>query len=156
MSAPGFDISAILRLLPHRYPFLLIDRILEVEPGERIRAIKNLTINEQVFQGHFPGTPIFPGVLILEALAQASGLLAFNTPGVCPDQEERPSLFMLVGIDRARFKKPVVPGDCLVLDVQVLRQRRNYTTFDAVASVEDEAVASAEIMCMFKDRPTSS
>ena len=150
MSGP-FDVREIRRLLPHRYPFQLVDRVLEVEPGVRIRALKNVTANEPHFPGHFPDTPIYPGVLILECLAQASGLLAFKSPGMCPAPGERERLFMLVGVDRARFKRPVVPGDQLLLEVSVLRGRSNYTTFAAAASVDGEAAASADIMCMFKE-----
>ena len=148
----GFGVREIQRLLPHRYPFLLVDRVLELEPGKRIRAVKNVSVNEPCFQGHFPGLPIFPGVLILETLAQASGLLVFKAPELCPQQD---SLYMLVGVDRARFKRPVEPGDRLLLDVKLKRMRQNCATFDAAASVDDEIAASAEIMCMFKPLPES-
>ena len=148
----GFGVREIQRLLPHRYPFLLVDRVLELEPGKRIRAVKNVSVNEPCFQGHFPGLPIFPGVLILETLAQASGLLVFKAPELCPQQD---SLYMLVGVDRARFKRPVEPGDRLLLDVKLKRMRQNCATFDAAASVDDETAASAEIMCMFKPLPES-
>ena len=143
----GFGVREIQRLLPHRYPFLLVDRVLEMEPGKRVRAIKNVSVNEPCFQGHFPGLPIFPGVLILETLAQASGLLVFKAPELRPKQD---SLYMLVGVDRARFKRPVEPGDQLLLEVQLKRMRQNCATFDATASVDGETAASAEIMCMFK------
>ena len=148
----GFGVREIQRLLPHRYPFLLVDRVLELEPGKRIQAVKNVSVDEPCFQGHFPGLPIFPGVLILETLAQASGLLVFKAPELCPQQD---SLYMLVGVDRARFKRPVEPGDRLLLDVKLKRMRQNCATFDAAASVDDETAASAEIMCMFKPLPES-
>ena len=148
----GFGVREIQRLLPHRYPFLLVDRVLEMEPGKRVLAVKNVSVDEPCFQGHFPGLPIFPGVLILETLAQASGLLVFKAPELCPQQD---SLYMLVGVDRARFKRPVEPGDRLLLDVKLKRMRQNCATFDAAASVDDEIAASAEIMCMFKPLPES-
>ena len=148
----GFGVREIQRLLPHRYPFLLVDRVLELEPGKRIRAVKNVSVNEPCFQGHFPGLPIFPGVLILETLAQASGLLVFKAPELCPQQD---SLYMLVGVDRARFKRPVGPGDRLLLEVKLKRMRQNCATFDATAAVDGETAASAEIMCMFKPLPES-
>ena len=143
-----FDIQEIQRLLPHRYPFLLVDRILELDRGKAIKVVKNVTVDEPCFQGHFPGIPIFPGVLILEVMAQASGLLVFKSPEYCPKDD---NLYMLVGIDKARFKKPVVPGDQLMVDVELLRMRRNCASFDATARVDDEVVASAGIMCMFKE-----
>ena len=148
----GFDIQEIQRLLPHRHPFLLVDRVLEIEPGESIRAVKNITVDEPCFQGHFPGIPIFPGVLILEALAQASGLLVFKTPEHCPKDE---SLYMYVGVDKARFKKPVIPGDQLLLEARLLRMRQNCASFDTTARVGDEVVAAAQIMCMFKELPAA-
>src|SRR5262249_5386754 len=107
------DINAILRHLPHRYPFLLVDRVLEFRPGESIRALKNVTYNEPFFEGHFPGRPVMPGVMIIEALAQSAGILCFLTAGVVPTESTR---FYFVGIDKARFRKPVVPGDQLILN----------------------------------------
>ena len=148
----GFGVLEIQRLLPHRYPFLLVDRVLEMEPGKRVLAVKNVSVDEPCFQGHFPGLPIFPGVLILETLAQASGLLVFKAPELCPQQD---SLYMLVGVDRARFKRPVGPGDRLLLEVKLKRMRQNCATFDATAAVDGETAASAEIMCMFKPLPES-
>ena len=145
-----FDIQEIQRLLPHRYPFLLVDRILELDRGKSIQVVKNITADEPCFQGHFPGIPIFPGVLILEVMAQASGLLVFKSPEHCPKDD---NLYMLVGIDKARFKKTVVPGDRLIVDVKLLWIRRNCASFDATARVDDEVVASAGIMCMFKELP---
>jgi len=138
------DIQQIKEYLPHRYPFLLVDRVIECEPGKRLLAIKNVTFNEPFFQGHFPGLPIMPGVLIIEALAQATGLLAGNT---APDVLGKGKTYYLVGIDKVRFKRPVVPGDQLKLEVSYLRHKRNIWQFDCRAQVEDELVASAEIMC---------
>jgi len=138
------DINEILTLLPHKYPFLLVDRVLEFEPAKRIIAIKNVTVNEPFFQGHFPGRPIMPGVLILEAMAQAGGILAFKSfPGM------RGSVFF-TGIDGARFRKPVTPGDQLRFDVEVVKHRREIWVFEAKAYVEDDVAAEARIMAMLK------
>jgi beta-hydroxyacyl-ACP dehydratase FabZ len=138
------DINEILTLLPHKYPFLLVDRVLELEPAKRIIAIKNVTVNEPFFQGHFPGRPIMPGVLILEAMAQAGGVLAFKSfPGM------KGSVFF-TGIDGARFRKPVTPGDQLRFDVEVVKHRREIWVFEAKAYVEDDVVAEARIMAMLK------
>ena len=144
------DILEIMNLLPHRYPFLLVDKILEFEEGKSIICIKNVSLNEPFFNGHFPKYPVMPGVLILEALAQASGLLVFKTPKLCPPNE---SLYLFVGIDKARFKRPVVPGDQIELKVEMSKSRQGFAIFDAVASVENEVVASAELMCGFKELP---
>lgn len=138
------DINSIKNLLPHRYPFLLVDRVLAFEPGVSLLGIKNVTCNEPFFQGHFPEKPVMPGVLILEALAQATGLLAFNTEN---RGAERDSLYYLVGIDNARFKQPVIPGDQLRLSVTVTKQKRGIWVFDTEASVDDVTAASAVIMC---------
>ena len=129
------DILEITNLLPHRYPFLLVDKIVEFEKSKSILAIKNVSFNEPFFNGHFPGYPVMPGVLILEALAQASGLLVFKTPSLCPPNE---SLYLFVGIDKARFKKPVIPGDQLKLKVEMKKSRQGFAVFDALATVEDE------------------
>jgi 3-hydroxyacyl-[acyl-carrier-protein] dehydratase len=138
------DIDEIRKLLPHRYPFLLIDRIVELELSKRIVGIKNVTINEPFFTGHFPEKPIMPGVLILEAMAQAGGVLAFKSfPGM------EGSVFF-TGIDDARFRKPVIPGDQLKLVVEVVRHRREIWVFDGKALVDDEVVAEARIMAMLK------
>ncbi len=137
------DINAILRQLPHRYPFLLVDRVIECHPGERIRALKNVTYNEPFFPGHFPHRPIMPGVMIIEALAQAAGILAFTTAGVIPDENTR---FYFVGIDKARFRKPVEPGDQLILTAQLERSFKGIWRFSTAALVGDEEVASAEMM----------
>ena len=137
------DINAVLKQLPHRYPFLLVDRVTECVPGERIVAIKNVTVNEPFFPGHFPYRPVMPGVMILEALAQAAGILAFKTAGVVPDEETR---FYFVGIDEARFRKPVEPGDQLVLKATLDRALRGIWKFTTVAEVDGRVVASARMM----------
>ena len=136
------DISKIMDLLPHRYPFLLVDRVIECEPDKRLVALKNVSVNEPQFTGHFPEKPVMPGVLIIEALAQATGLLAMQTATAA-----KGAIYYLVGVDKARFKRPVVPGDQLRLEVQVLKQRRDIWVFDCVASVDGKAVATAEVMC---------
>ena len=144
------DILEIMNLLPHRYPLLLVDKILEFEEGKSIICIKNVSFNEPFFNGHFPEYPVMPGVLILEALAQASGLLVFKTPSLCPPNE---SLYLFVGIDKARFKKPVVPGDQLVLKVEMKKSKGGFAVFEASATVDQEVAAYAEIMCGFKELP---
>ena len=144
------DILEIMNLLPHRYPFLLVDKILEFEDSKSIIAIKNVSFNEPFFNGHFPDYPVMPGVLILEALAQASGLLVFKTPSLCPPNE---SLYLFVGIDKARFKKPVIPGDKLQLKVEMKKSKQGFAVFDALATVEGEVAASAKLMCGFKELP---
>ena len=142
------SVTEIMKYLPHRYPFLLLDRVIECKHGDSIAAIKNVTINEAFFQGHFPNTPVFPGVLILEALAQVSGVLVLSDPKLKPENE---SLFLFVGIDNARFKRPVVPGDQLRLESRLTRMKRNYGVFETNAYVDGELVTSAELKCMFKD-----
>ena len=142
------DIHEVMAHLPHRYPFLLVDRVLECEPGGSLRALKNVTVNEPYFPGHFPENPVMPGVVILEALAQACGLLAFATADQVPDDST--SLFF-VGIDKARFKQPVEPGDQLMLRADLLRSKRGIWVFDCKASVDGNVVASAEIMCTERD-----
>jgi 3-hydroxyacyl-[acyl-carrier-protein] dehydratase len=137
------DINAIFKRLPHRYPFLLVDRVLECRPGATIRAIKNVTYNEPFFPGHFPHRPVMPGVMIIEALAQAAGILCFVTASVFPDENTR---FYFVGIDGARFRKPVVPGDQLVLTARLERSLRGIWKFSTAALVEDKEVAHAEMM----------
>ena len=136
------DILQIQELLPHRYPFLLIDRVLECEPGVRLKALKNVTFNEPFFQGHFPHQPIMPGVLIMEALAQATALLTSQTAN-----DLGKATYYLAGIDAARFKKQVVPGDQLLLEVTYLKHKRHLWSFDCRAEVDDELAASAQIMC---------
>jgi 3-hydroxyacyl-[acyl-carrier-protein] dehydratase len=142
------DIHEVMAHLPHRYPFLLVDRVLECEPGKTIVAVKNVTINEPFFQGHFPHHPVMPGVLIMEALAQAAGILSFKTMGSVPDEN---SVFYFVGIDNARFKKPVTAGDQLHLHVEILRNMRGIWKFKAEARVGGEIVAEAELMCAKRD-----
>jgi len=142
------DISQVMALLPHRYPFLLIDRVVEIEPGQSLSAIKNVTINEPFFQGHFPNQPIMPGVLILEAMAQATGLLAFADMG----DEHESKLHMLVGIDKSRFRGQVVPGDQLLLNISLKRNMRGIGLFSCQALVAGEVVAEAEMMCSAQER----
>ncbi len=137
------DIMEIQRYLPHRYPFLLVDRILELEEGKRIVGLKNVTINEPFFQGHFPGQPVMPGVLILEAMAQVGGCLALS---YLKKEGEQAVYFM--GIDKAKFRKPVIPGDNLRLEVEVLKRRGNIWVFKGEAYVEDTLVSEAELMAM--------
>ena len=140
------DVERIQALLPHRYPFLLVDRVLELEPNQRILAVKNISINEPFFQGHFPGHPVMPGVLVLEALAQAGGLLTQLSLG---DQAgaKQDKLFYLVKIDNARFARMVVPGDQLMLEVKLKRMIRNMAMYECAASVDGKQVASADILC---------
>lgn len=140
----AMDIHQILEHLPHRYPFLLVDRVLDIVPGEKIRALKNVTINEPFFPGHYPHHPVMPGVLIIEALAQTAALLSFKTPGNEPDSK---SVYYFVGIDGARFKRPVVPGDQLILEVSVLLVKRGIWKYAATASVDGQIAAQAELMC---------
>jgi len=142
------DIHEILEHLPHRYPFLLVDRVVELEVGKSIHAYKNVTINEPFFVGHFPHHPVMPGVLIMEALAQAAGILSFKTMGEKPDPN---SVFYFVGIDDARFKKPVMPGDQLHLHVEILRQMRGIRKYKAEARVDGQIVAEAGLMCAKRD-----
>ncbi len=137
------DIHRILELLPHRYPFLLVDAVLECEPFKSIVAIKNVSYNEPFFQGHFPSRPVMPGVLILEALAQATGLLAFHS---LEETAQDGTMYYLVGVDKARFKRPVQPGDQLQLSVRLLRQIRGIYRFEGEATVNGKLVASAEFM----------
>jgi 3-hydroxyacyl-[acyl-carrier-protein] dehydratase len=139
----NLDITSILKTLPHRYPMLLIDRVLECKPFESIKAIKNVTINEPFFQGHFPDHPIMPGVLILESMAQATGMLAFYSNKAT---SETGNVYYLVGIDKARFKKPVTAGDQLILEATLTKQLRGVYKFDVTAKVDGTLVASAELM----------
>ena len=137
------DIREILEYLPHRYPMLLLDRVLECEPGKRLLALKNVSMNELFFTGHFPHYPVMPGVMIIEALAQAAGILAFVTANVVPDDHTR---FYFVGIDKARFRKPVEPGDQLVLTAQMERALKGIWRFSTIALVGDSEVAHADMM----------
>jgi len=141
------DIHQILKLLPHRYPFLLVDRVLELEKGKSIVAIKNVTINEPFFNGHFPHRPVMPGVLMLEALAQAAALLSFETLDMVPDEKV---IYYFAGIDSARFKLPVEPGDVLTLMVELDRMKAGIFKFKAKAMVEDELAVEAELMCTMR------
>ncbi|MBX3641482.1 MAG: 3-hydroxyacyl-ACP dehydratase FabZ [Rubrivivax sp.] len=137
------DIHQILKRLPHRYPILLVDKVLELEKGKRIRALKNVTINEHFFVGHFPQRPVMPGVLMLEALAQAAAVLGFETHDITPDDK---TIYYFAGIDGVRFKRPVEPGDQLILDVSVSRMRAGLWKFDAKALVGEEIAVEAELM----------
>lgn len=139
------EIEEIMQLLPHRYPFLMVDRVVDFEEGKWLTAIKNVSVNEPCFTGHFPEKPIFPGVLILEALAQAMGILAFKT-----HQLQGGTLFYFAGVDNARFKKPVVPGDQMKLHVEVITEKRGITRFTATATVDGKLVCEAELMCARK------
>jgi 3-hydroxyacyl-[acyl-carrier-protein] dehydratase len=141
------DIHAILERLPHRYPFILVDRVLELHPGQRIRALKNVTINEPFFPGHFPHRPVMPGVLMLEALAQSAAVLSFETEGARPDDQ---TVYYFAGIDGARFKRPVEPGDQLVMDVSLLRAKGGIYKYAARASVDGELCVEAELMCAMR------
>jgi 3-hydroxyacyl-[acyl-carrier-protein] dehydratase len=141
------DIHTILKQLPHRYPFLLVDRVLTLEKGKSIRALKNVTINEPFFQGHFPHRPVMPGVLMLEALAQAAALLAFDAMGTSPSDD---MVYYFAGIDGARFKRPVEPGDQLFLDVELLRMKAGIFKFKARALVGDELAVEAELTCAMR------
>ncbi len=138
------DINEIQQIIPHRYPMLLIDRVIEIEPLKRIVALKNVTMNEHVFQGHFPGAPVFPGVLIIEALAQTAAILSFKTMGDKPDDQ---SVYYFVGIDNARFKRPVSPGDQLIFEVSISANKRGIWKFAAVAKVDGQVAAEADLMC---------
>ena len=142
------DILQILEHLPHRYPFLLVDRVLEIEPGKSIHAYKNITMNEPYFVGHFPHHPVMPGVLIMEALAQAAGILSFKSMDGKPSAD---TVFYFAGIDDARFKRPVVPGDQLHLHVEIERQMRGVWKFIAEARVDGQLAASAKLMCAKRD-----
>ncbi len=138
------DVKEIREYLPHRYPFLLVDRVLELEAGQSIVAIKNVTVNEPFFNGHFPDYPVMPGVLIVEAMAQAAGILGFKTMGKKPQDG---SIYYFVGADNLRFKRPVVPGDQLRLEAKVLSERRGIWKFEVCSTVDGEMVSSATILC---------
>ena len=148
--AKTMDINEVIKYLPHRYPFLLIDRVLSYEPGNQICALKNVTINEPFFTGHFPKHPLMPGVLVIEAMAQAAAILSFVTVGGEIDEN---SIVYFVGIDNARFKRPVTPGDALQLKVSLTRRIRGIWKFQAAAYVDDFLVAEAELMCTARDIP---
>ena len=142
------NINQILQHLPHRYPFLLIDRVVEYKPGESLVGYKNVTYNEPFFQGHFPDRPVMPGVLILEAMAQATGLLAFRT---LENTADRNTLYFLVGMDKVRFKRPVEPGDQLMITARLLKTKRGIWMFECDARVDGDIAASADIMCTERD-----
>ena len=142
-----FDINEIKKYIPHRYPFLLVDRIIELEVGKRVVGLKNVTVNEPFFPGHFPHSPVMPGVLIIEALAQAAAVLAFKTEGTVPDEN---SMVYFASVDNVRFKRPVVPGDQLILEAEIVRTIRNIWKFKAIARVEGEVATEAEFMCAIK------
>jgi len=143
------DVTRIMTMLPHRYPFLLVDRVLEIEPNERLTAIKNVTINEPFFQGHFPGHPVMPGVLVIEPMAQAAGLLTQLSED--PEQSTGDKLYYLVKVDKARFSRTVVPGDQLRMEVRLMRMRRRMGQYECRALVDGVEVASAEILCAERD-----
>lgn len=142
------DINKVLRLLPHRYPFLLIDRVLEYEKDIRLLALKNVTYNEPFFNGHFPVQPVMPGVLIIEAMAQATGLLAMESN---PETVNPTTIYLFVGIDKARFKQQVEPGDQLMIEVEQTKMKRGIGFFDCIAKVDGRTVATAEIMCTARE-----
>ena len=141
------DIHQILKSLPHRYPILLVDRVLEIELGKSIKALKNVTINEPFFMGHFPHRPVMPGVLMLEAMAQAAALLSFSTMGVTPDDK---TVYDFAGIDGARFKRPVEPGDQMIMDVSLLRMKAGIFKFKGVITVDGLVACEAELMCTMR------
>lgn len=144
------EIQEILKYLPHRYPLLLIDRVLECEPGKRLVALKNVTINEPFFPGHFPDRPVMPGVLILEVMAQATGIMALRSMDALPSED---SIYYFVGIDSARFRKPVLPGDQLIVTVELIRTSRGIWKVSANATVDGNVVATAELMGALRDVP---
>lgn len=143
------NIDEVMQYLPHRYPFLLIDRVLEIELGKSITAIKNVSMNEPFFPGHFPGSPVMPGVLILEAMAQAAALLSFKTENYAPEEI---GIVYFAGIDAARFKKPVIPGDQLILKIDIVRRVRGIWKYTARAEVDGVLVAEAELMATLRDK----
>lgn len=144
------DIRQILDYLPHRYPILLVDRVLELVPGKRIKALKNVSVNEPYFPGHYPHHPVMPGVLIVEAMAQTAAILSFKTMGSKPNDQ---SVYYFVGIDNARFKKPVGPGDQLVLEVTLGAHKRGIWKFSGIARVDGQLVAEAELICAVRPTP---
>ena len=147
MSKDTLDIRKILGTLPHRYPFILVDKVISLVPNETITAIKNVTINEEFFVGHFPNYPVMPGVLIIEALAQTAGILSFKSMNEAADDN---TLYFFVGIDNCRFKKPVVPGDVLNLNVSIEKVRGGVWKYNAIATVEDNTCAQADLMCALR------
>ena len=144
----AMDINEVLEHLPHRYPFVLIDRVESMEVGKKITAIKNVTVNEPFFPGHFPHYPVMPGVLVVEAMAQAAAILSFKTMGEKPSDN---SVYYFVGIDSARFKKPIIPGDQIILNVSIVRILKGIWKYEGIATVDNEIVAEANLMCILKD-----
>ena len=142
-----YDIQGIMEMLPHRYPFLLVDRVIELIPGDKILALKNVTINEPFFQGHFPGKPVMPGVLIIEAMAQAGGILAYQTA----PPEKRNRLIYFMGMDKVRFRKMVIPGDQIIFEAKILKFRSKVAKMSGTATVDNQLVAEAELMASFGD-----
>ena len=140
-----YDIQKIMALLAHRYPFLLVDRVIEIEIGDRIKALKNVTINEPFFQGHFPGQPVMPGVLIIEALAQVGGILAYESSS----EDHKGQLIYFMGMDKVRFRKPVVPGDQLIFEAKITKMRTSVAKMTGTARVDNQLVAEAELMASF-------
>jgi 3-hydroxyacyl-[acyl-carrier-protein] dehydratase len=143
----AMDIHEILQYLPHRYPILMIDRVLDVVPGERITAVKNVSINEPFFPGHYPHHPVMPGVLIVETMAQAAAVLSFKTMGNKPNEN---SVYYFAGIDNARFRRPVSPGDQLILEVSILTAKRGIWKYSGVAKVDGQVAAEAELLCTLR------
>jgi len=150
------DIAQIMKILPHRYPLLLVDRILELEPGVKVVGIKNVTINEQFFNGHFPGHPVMPGVLILESMAQVAGVLAFASTGTMDEIEQNmeDKVIYFMSVDKLKFRRPVVPGDQLRQEIKLTRMRGNIASLEGKAYVEDALVAEAEMKAILVDRET--
>lgn len=148
-----FNVTEIMKFLPHRYPFLLVDRILEMEPPQRIVGLKNVTINEEFFQGHFPGAPVMPGVLILEAMAQVAGVMLYSE---MPDEEKSKKLIYFTGVENAKFRRPVVPGDQLRMEVEQVYRRNHFGKVSARALVEGKLVAEALELFAISDRPGQS
>ncbi len=144
------NINEIKNLLPHRYPFLLVDRVVEIDKGKRILAYKNITTNEEVFNGHFPNSPIFPGVMIIEAMAQAAGILGFATTGNTAADD---LLYLFAGVDGVRFKRPVIPGDRLMLEAEIVSVKRNIWRFNCTASVDGEHACKADLLCAISKAP---
>lgn len=143
-----FDIQKIMSILPHRYPFIMIDRIIELVPGEKVVALKNVTINEPFFQGHFPGNPIMPGVLMIEAMGQAGAVLAAESLA----EKERGSLIYFMGMNKVKFRKPVVPGDQIIFELKFLKQRAKVFKMSGMAFVDEKLVAEAELMASFGEK----
>ena len=144
-----YDIQRIMKRLPHRYPFLLVDRIVEIVPDQKVVALKNVTINEPFFQGHFPNIPVMPGVLIIEAMGQAGGILAYASQGGVNEGR----LIYFTGMDKVRFRKPVVPGDQLIFELTILKQRSKVTKMAGTATVDGQLAVQAELMAAYGDKP---